>query len=98
MEYIATFDFTLYADTSELARFASGFLFKEMLEHFSQKANSTLQPDRSFWMYSGHDFSIANALNSIGVFEEVNSNQSNDSSSFKCPFSLNNVKNSLSSE
>lgn len=71
MEYIATFDFTLYADTPELARFASGFLFKEMLEHFSQKATSTLQPDRSFWMYSGHDFSIVNALNSLGLYKEV---------------------------
>lgn len=71
MEYIATFDFTLYADTPNLARFASGFLIKEILEHFSQKANSTLVPDRSLWMYSGHDFSIVNALNSLGLYDKV---------------------------
>lgn len=71
MEYIAAFDFTLYADTPELARFASGFLIKEILEHFSQKANSTLDPDRSLWLYSGHDYSVANALNSLGLFEKV---------------------------
>lgn len=71
MEYIATFDYTLYADTPELARFASGFLIKEILDNFSQKANSTLNPDRSLWIYSGHDYSIVNALNSLGLFKEV---------------------------
>lgn len=73
MEYIATFDFVLYAATPELARFASGFLFKEILENFSQKINETLSPNRSLWLYSAHDYSIANALNSFGLFEKVRS-------------------------
>lgn len=71
MEYIAKYDSTLYADTPELARFASGFLIKEILEHFSQKVNSTLDPDRSLWIYSGHYYSIVNAMKSIGIYNEV---------------------------
>lgn len=73
MEYISAFDFVLYAATPDLARFASGFLIKEILENFSQKANATLNPDRVLWLYSGHDYSIANALNSFGLFEKVSS-------------------------
>lgn len=71
MEYIAAFDFVLYADTPELARFASGFLIKEIVENILQKINATLHPNRSLWLYSGHDYTIANALNSFGLFKEV---------------------------
>lgn len=71
MEYIAAFSFTLYSGTPQLARIVSGHLIKEILEHFCQKIDGTLQPDRSLWFYSAHDFSIANALNSLGMFEKV---------------------------
>lgn len=53
MEYIAKFDYKTYADTTQLARLKSGFLLKEIMDHFSQKINSTLKPDRSMWLYSG---------------------------------------------
>lgn len=69
MEYIAKFDYKTYADTPQLARLKSGFLLKEILEHFSQKINSTLKPNRSVWFYSGHDVTILNMLNSLGLFE-----------------------------
>lgn len=69
MKYIAQFDYKTYADTPELARLKSGFLLKEMLDHFSQKINSTLQPNRCLWLYSGHDITILNMLNSLGLFE-----------------------------
>lgn len=71
MEYIATFDFKTYTDTPQTARLKSGFLLKEILEHFSQKINSTLTPDRSLWFYSGHDITIANMLNGLGLFEVI---------------------------
>lgn len=69
MEYIAQFDYKTYADTPELARLKSGFLLKEMLEHFSQKIDATLKPNRSLWLYSGHDLTILNMLNSLGLYE-----------------------------
>lgn len=71
MQYIATYDFLLYSSTPELARFASGFLIKEILENFSRKINATLDPNRSLWLYSAHDYTIVNALNSFGLFEKV---------------------------
>lgn len=71
MEYIAAYDFVFYAATPELARFASGFLFKEIVEKFSQKVNGALNPNRALWLYSGHDYSITNALNSFGLLTEV---------------------------
>lgn len=57
------------ADTKELARLQSGFLLKEIFDRFAQKLNSTLQPDRSLWLYSAHDLTIMCMLNSLGLFE-----------------------------
>lgn len=71
MEYIATFDYKTYTDTPQLARLKSGFLLKEILEHFSQKVNLTLQPNRSVWFYSAHDITITNMLNSLGLYEVI---------------------------
>lgn len=57
------------SETPELARLTSGFLLKEMLERFSQKVNSTLNPNRSLWLYSAHDYTMTNFLNSLGLYE-----------------------------
>lgn len=65
------FYFTLGSNTRELARLKSGPLIKEMIEHFAEKINSTLKPDRSLWLYSGHDFTISNLLNSLNLFEVI---------------------------
>lgn len=78
MQYIAEFSFTTDTNTPQLARLKHGFLIKELLEHFNQKINGTLE--RSLWLYSAHDFTISGVLNSLGLFEvifyHVNSNRS----------------------
>lgn len=68
-EFCANYDFKIRANTPLLARLSIGFLVREMLEHFEQKMNSTLQSDRSLWLYSAHDTTIANVLNGLGLFE-----------------------------
>lgn len=68
-EWCANRDFQLQTNTPELARLSTGFLIRQMLEHFSRKIKSTLLPDRSLWIYSAHDTNIANILNSLGLFD-----------------------------
>ena len=69
VEHIAKVALSTFASTPKLARFQSGNLLKEMLDHFSQKINSTLNPDRSVWLYSGHDRTIINLLNGLGIYD-----------------------------
>lgn len=71
MEYIATFAFAVCSNTKELAKLKCGAFIKEMIDRFYQKINSTLKPNRSLWLYSAHDFTISNLLNSLGLFEKV---------------------------
>lgn len=69
IERIADSHFKVNTATPELARLKSGFLIKEMMERFTQKIFCALEPDRSLWLYSAHDETIANVLNSLGLFE-----------------------------
>ncbi|XP_031627157.1 lysosomal acid phosphatase-like [Contarinia nasturtii] len=69
LESIAFFKYQMKTSTKELARLWSGFLIKEMFERFAQKINSTLEPNRSLWIYSAHDSTIISLLNSLGVVE-----------------------------
>lgn len=71
MEYIAKYHLKLYTDTPQLARLKHGFLIKKMFGDFAQKIDSTLKPDRSLFLYSAHDVTIANVLNSLGLFEVI---------------------------
>lgn len=56
------------ASTIEIQKLKTGFLLKEMLDHFTDKLQSTLDPDRSLWMYFGHDFALVNLLESLGLY------------------------------
>lgn len=69
IERIAESHFKFNTATPELARLKSGFLIKEMMDRFTKKIFGTLEPDRSLWLYSAHDETIANVLNSLGLFE-----------------------------
>lgn len=69
VEKIAESHFKVNTATPELARLKSGFLIKEMMERFTSKIFDDLDPDRVLWLYSAHDETIANILNSLGLFE-----------------------------
>lgn len=70
MEYITKYSYAMYTNTKQLARLKGGFLLKDVLERFSQKIKSTLKPlERKLWLYTAHDYTLANILNGLGVFE-----------------------------
>lgn len=69
MEWISSKSFAVNAYTPQLARLKSGNLLKEMLDRFKNKTNSNLVPNRSLWIYSAHDTTVANILNTLGMFE-----------------------------
>lgn len=52
-----------------MKKLKSGYLLKDILGRFSKKLKSTLTPDISLYMYFGHDLTISNMLNSLGLFE-----------------------------
>ncbi|XP_058460878.1 prostatic acid phosphatase [Malaya genurostris] len=61
--------FAIKTNTPQLARLKTGPLVKEILQRFQDKASGKLKPDRKLWMYSAHDVTVANLLNTLQLFE-----------------------------
>uniref|UniRef100_A0A182HT87 acid phosphatase n=1 Tax=Anopheles arabiensis TaxID=7173 RepID=A0A182HT87_ANOAR len=66
---VSAMTFAVKTNTTQLARLKMGPLVKEMLNRFRSKAKGTLKPNRSVWMYSAHDVTVASLLNALRVFE-----------------------------
>lgn len=49
----------------------SGPLLKEIVTHMYEKKNGTLNPNRKLWIYSAHDFTMVNLLNSMNLYEHT---------------------------
>lgn len=68
MDLAAGLSFQTPTFNRKLARLKSGSLLKEVLDRFNDKINHKLKPSRSLWMYSAHDTTVANLLNTLKVF------------------------------
>lgn len=73
MAWIAAQSFATKTATPALARLKAGFLLKEILQRFSNKTANQLRPNRSMWMYSAHDTTVASLLDTLGLFDEPHS-------------------------
>lgn len=69
MTYVSDFTFATATYTRQMARLKTGPLIKEILERFQQKFEGKLAPDRRVWMYSAHDTTVANVLNTLKIFD-----------------------------
>lgn len=68
IDKLALLTYVLPSYNTEMAKFRSGYLFKEILDRSTNKTNGLLVPDRSLWMYSTHETVIASFLYALGVF------------------------------
>ncbi|XP_055307986.1 prostatic acid phosphatase-like [Sitodiplosis mosellana] len=68
-EYLSMFYFQIFTSTTGTKRLKSGFLLKEILDRFTKKTQSKLSPDRVLFLYFAHDNTIANMLNSLGLYK-----------------------------
>lgn len=72
MEEASTYSFMIPTWNRQLKRLKTGPLVQEMVKHMREKEKNQLSPNRSLWIYSAHDSTIANLLNTLGVFERHN--------------------------
>lgn len=69
LQQITEFWFRSFTATPALARLRAGYFLKELLENFTNKTLGTLSPDRTFFMYSAHDVTLVNILNSLKLYD-----------------------------
>ncbi|GAB0094173.1 prostatic acid phosphatase [Sergentomyia squamirostris] len=73
MPWISAKSFSTYCSTPELARLKAGPILREILHRFRNKTEDSLKPNRSLWIYSAHDTTVANLLNILGLFDPPHS-------------------------
>nr|CAD7408913.1 unnamed protein product [Timema cristinae] len=69
MKPLAELDFVVPTKTTLLKRLKSGPLLEEMVSNMKKKSENRLIPNRKMFVYSGHDTTVANFLNTLGVFD-----------------------------
>ncbi|XP_033162482.1 prostatic acid phosphatase isoform X1 [Drosophila mauritiana] len=69
LTYVANFAFAISSYTRKLARLKAGPLLKDIFQRFKEKSSGSLKPDRSMWVYSAHDTTVASVLNALKLFE-----------------------------
>lgn len=69
LEYISAVSYEASTYYTEQKKQRAGFLIKEILDRFTNKTKSLLNPDRSLWIYAIHSTGMVNLLNSLNVFD-----------------------------
>ena len=61
----------LLTETPFMKRIKGGALATEILDQMLQKRAAKLQPDRSLFIYSGHDVTLVNLMRALGVEDQT---------------------------
>lgn len=69
LEYLAAFHLQSFTHSTELKKLEGGFLIKEMLDRFTNKSQSLLEPNRSLWIYAAHDITLVNLLSALNLYD-----------------------------
>lgn len=69
MDEISAISFQTATATREMARLQTGPLVREILDRFQNKSTNKLSPDRSIWVYSAHDTTVADLLNTLRLYD-----------------------------
>lgn len=71
LEHIAAVSYASATHFIEQKKQRAGFLIREILNRFTNKTLSRLNPNRSLWIYAIHSTGMVNILNSLNLFDQV---------------------------
>lgn len=69
LEMFSALYFESATHTTEMKKTIAGFLIREMFERFKNKTLGLSDSDRKLYIYSGHDNTITNTLNALGLYD-----------------------------
>lgn len=71
-EKMAFYWYTLYTRKMLMKKLRAGYLLKEILDRFTGKIKKNLKPNKTIYLYFAHDTTIAQLLDTLGVFKVNN--------------------------
>lgn len=63
--------YRIFTETDLMKRIKGGAFISEVYGQMASKANKTLKPDRNLFFYSGHDVTLVNVMNSMGILNQT---------------------------
>jgi len=63
--------YALFTETPMMKKIKGGALFTDILNNMIKKKNGLLSPNRSIFIYSGHDITLVNLMNSMGILDHT---------------------------
>lgn len=69
LEHLSAVHLESFTHSKELKMLEAGTIIEEMFDRFKNKTLSLLEPDRSLYIYAGHDLTLINILNALGLYE-----------------------------
>lgn len=63
--------YTLFTETLYMKKVKGGALLSDIVDKMVKKRNGLLSPNRRIFVYSGHDVTLVNLMNTIGILGET---------------------------
>lgn len=71
MRPLAERSYTLFTETHLMKRIKGGAFLTEILKKMQNKRRKNLNPDRKIFLYSAHDVTLVNVMNSLGILDQT---------------------------
>lgn len=68
---VAERSYTFFTETPHMKKVKGGALFTDILDKMIKKRNGLLSPNRSMFIYSGHDVTLVNLMNAMGILDDT---------------------------
>ncbi|XP_055905821.1 lysosomal acid phosphatase [Eupeodes corollae] len=68
---LAEKSYTLFTDNDYMKRIRGGAFVGEVYNKMAAKVNKTLESSRNLFFYSGHDVTLVNVMNSMGILNQT---------------------------
>ncbi|XP_055851789.1 lysosomal acid phosphatase [Episyrphus balteatus] len=68
---LAERSYTVFTDNDYMKQIRGGAFVGEVYNNMASKVNKTLKPNRNLFFYSGHDVTLVNVMNSMGILNQT---------------------------
>ena len=63
--------YTLFTETNLMKKVKGGAFLSEIMQRMLNKRKKNLSPDRKIFLYSGHDVTLVNVMNSLNILDQT---------------------------
>lgn len=71
MRPLAERSLALLTETPFMKKVKGGALLTEIIDHMTKKRSRTLTPNRSMFIYSGHDVTLVNMMRALDIIDQT---------------------------